>query len=544
MTAYVVSKRFGLDTERDSIQYIAEWTDNMSNIEDIEQSIKSVSKYSSEIINKIEKEIDPERIKEFYKNNPDLLISTENTEFGNIEMKSIEINEENKSMFKRVTKEQIDKAMDTDIIKLAIHQGHELKQVNENIFIDVNNSKLSFNKEKNTFYDKDTKSGGNAINLIRKENELSFPQSVRELMVIQNSEAFKTINTPERKLPISKEKVKEAEAKSIFDVASDLGYTFKKAGKYYVGIEHDSLVLNPIKNTYNWYSKAEYGTPINLVMREKGLDFKNAVNYLNNENFEQAKVSTVKYDYDPSKYEYKEKEDMHSSKNYLINRRMIDENLVNDLIQKNVIKEDKKRNVVFQWKDQDGNVVGSDKRGTGNTQFRGIDKGSDIRHAFHFTTIDKPKDIYIFEAPIDALSYKSLYKDKEGVFVSMNGLKKTVAMNQIGMFMKQYNEMPKVHLCVDNDEAGNKFVQNFGEFENKETGETIEIKAEQPQMPDCKDWNDVLVEKHYNEKEKEHEQETKIIVNERNEYATKPQSNSSSNTKTAKKEKKSLVMEV
>ena len=55
----------------------------MSNIEDIEQSIKSVSKYSSEIINKIEKEIDPERIKEFYKNNPDLLISTENTKFGN-----------------------------------------------------------------------------------------------------------------------------------------------------------------------------------------------------------------------------------------------------------------------------------------------------------------------------------------------------------------------------------------------------------------------------------------------------------------------------
>ena len=102
--------------------------------------------------------------------------------------------------------------------------------------------------------------------------------------------------------------------------------------------------------------------------------------------------------------------------------------------------------------------------------------------------------------------------------------------------------MPKVHLCVDNNEAGNKFVQNFGEFENKETGETIEIKAEQPQMPDCKDWNDVLVEKHYNEKEKEHEQETKIIVNERNEYATKPQSNSSSNIKTAKKEKKYFII--
>ena len=123
----------------------------MSNIEDIEQSIKSVSKYSSEIINKIEKEIDPERIKEFYKNNPDLLISTENTKFGNIEMKSIEINDENKSMFKRVTKEQIDKAMDIDIIKLAIHQGHELKQVNEKIFIDVNNSNFLLIKKKTHF---------------------------------------------------------------------------------------------------------------------------------------------------------------------------------------------------------------------------------------------------------------------------------------------------------------------------------------------------------------------------------------------------------
>ena len=47
--------------------------------------------------------------------------------------------------------------------------------------------------------------------------------------------------------------------------------------------------------------------------------------------------------------------------------------------------------------------------------------------------------------------------------------------------------MPKVHLCVDNNEAGNKFVQNFGEVENKETGETIEIKAKQSQMADCKD---------------------------------------------------------
>ena len=72
--------------------------------------------------------------------------------------------------------------------------------------------------------------------------------------------------------------------------------------------------------------------------------------------------------------------------------------------------------------------------------------------------------------------------------------------------------MPKVHLCVDNNEAGNKFVQNFGEFENKETGETIEIKAEQPQMPDCKDWNDVLVENIITRKKKSMSKKQKLLL--------------------------------
>ena len=41
-------------------------------------------------------------------------------------------------------------------------------------------------------------------------------------------------------------------------------------------------------------------------------------------------------------------------------------------------------------------IVGSDKRGTGKTPFRGIDKGSDIKHAFNFSTTEKPRRyIYI-----------------------------------------------------------------------------------------------------------------------------------------------------
>ena len=98
------------------------------------------------------------------------------------------------------------------------------------------------------------------------------------------------------------------------------------------------------------------------------------------------------------------------------------------------------RNVVFQWKGQDGNVVGSDKRGTGKTHFRGIDAGSDVKHAFNFTTTEHPKNIYVFESPIDALSYKSLNKEKDGVYVSMNGLKGDAVRYQIAYFINKYGK--------------------------------------------------------------------------------------------------------
>lgn len=41
--------------------------------------------------------------------------------------------------------------------------------------------------------------------------------------------------------------MENAKNKSILDVASECGYSFRKSGKYYIGNEHDSLVLNANK---------------------------------------------------------------------------------------------------------------------------------------------------------------------------------------------------------------------------------------------------------------------------------------------------------
>ncbi|MEK5170020.1 MULTISPECIES: hypothetical protein [Staphylococcus] len=52
--------------------------------------------------------------------------------------------------------------------------------------------------------------------------------------------------------------------------------------------------------------------------------------------------------------------------------------------------------------------------------------------------------------------------------------------------------------------------------------------SEQPQSEDCKDWNDVLVENHFNNKERlQTKAYSNVIVSEKNEYteSSKPKKN-------------------
>ena len=126
MTAYIVAKRFGVDTSEHTIKYVSDWTESMSKIEDIEQSIKTVSMYSSRIINDIEKQIDPVKIKEFYKQNPEYNVDIKESSIK--QMDKIDINKENKDMFQNVSKDEIKKASQIDIVKLAIHEGYNPKK--------------------------------------------------------------------------------------------------------------------------------------------------------------------------------------------------------------------------------------------------------------------------------------------------------------------------------------------------------------------------------------------------------------------------------
>ncbi|EJY6955130.1 toprim domain-containing protein, partial [Staphylococcus pseudintermedius] len=70
-------------------------------------------------------------------------------------------------------------------------------------------------------------------------------------------------------------------------------------------------------------------------------------------------------------------------------------------------------------------------------------------------------------------------------------------------FTQKYGQEPnKIYLCVDNDDAGKNFVNKFTEHEliSKKTGEKINFIPKFPEGENCKDWNDVLIEKKYMKK--------------------------------------------
>lgn len=61
MTAYIVSKHFGLDTSEDSIPYMASWTDNLNKMSDkeLDYSMKRVHKAADQVVKCIENRINP-----------------------------------------------------------------------------------------------------------------------------------------------------------------------------------------------------------------------------------------------------------------------------------------------------------------------------------------------------------------------------------------------------------------------------------------------------------------------------------------------------
>ena len=175
---------------------------------------------------------------------------------------------------------------------------------------------------------------------------------------------------------------------------------------------------------------------------------------------------------------------------YLTKQRFIAPQIISHFAHEHKIYEDKKyHNVVFVGTDENGIPKQASVRSTlsfGKT-FRITVANSDTKYSFsHFGNDEK---LFVFEAPIDMLSFITLYqKDwQQHSYIAMNG----VYENAVLKALESHSELRQICLCTDNDEGGIEAAERLRDI-LAERGYT-EIYRLAPQQ---KDWNEMLKQRY------------------------------------------------
>ncbi|PFX55026.1 DUF3991 and toprim domain-containing protein [Bacillus pseudomycoides] len=294
---------------------------------------------------------------------------------------------------------------------------------------------------------------------------------------------------------LAEEEVMKAKDVDLLSYLEAKGEKFQKEGNYYRHTEHDSLIIRD--NMFAWNSRGEKGYgAISFAKMYYGMSFQEAVRDVNlgdYPTFTSSKEEEPKQD-EPFRYPgHLEVQDKQAIKQYLTQERKIDSRLVNWLIGQDLVAQDKKKNVVFKWREQGGtgDIVGAERQGTVKMENK---RGSFKQilpngkpHTGFMVDVGKPTSIYYFESPIDLLSYWTLQQNRlqNARLVSMNGLKMKTVLRTFKEAKDEGLLVNRIVLAVDNDKAGKEFTEKMGAL-------TITPRVQMHIPSQEKDWNDVL----------------------------------------------------
>lgn len=178
---------------------------------------------------------------------------------------------------------------------------------------------------------------------------------------------------------------------------------------------------------------------------------------------------------------------------YLIKTRHIDRGVINHFAKAKLLYESCEKskdgakeyhNAVFVGLDENGVPRHAHKRGlyTQGVGFKGNVDGCDPRYSFHW--IGESERMYVFEAPIDLLSYITLHPQdwQQHSYVALCGVGSQAMM----WMLEQFPQCCQVLLCLDNDEAG------YQASERLKQQLTEKGYGSKRFMSQGKDWNDDL----------------------------------------------------
>ena len=294
-------------------------------------------------------------------------------------------------------------------------------------------------------------------------------------------------------IPFTEEQKVMANSVDLAEFLRMRGEKLERVGRehkliYYDGSgKHDSITMSGSR----WFDHKNQvgGGAIKFMQEFYDMDFQTAVQELLGQRVTPLSHSPPKAIAKEEKKEFRLPQantNMHRVYAYLIKQRFIAPEVITHFAKQHTLYEDKEHhNAVFVGIDENGVPRQASKRSTNSygNSFRITCQGSDTRYSFaHF---GESKRLYVFEAPIDMLSFLTLYqKDwQKHSYIAMNG----VYENAVLTALKNHSNLSEVILCVDNDEGGIEAVDRLKDILNENGYSNVKRLA-----PPYKDWNEVL----------------------------------------------------
>ena len=281
----------------------------------------------------------------------------------------------------------------------------------------------------------------------------------------------------------TKEQREQARRTDLANFLISHGEKVKKSGSEYEWLDGSQKVT--IRG-YLWYHQYEQkgGDAVDFVRRFYNKNYAETVEMLLNNCGGQI-ITSPPIEKSHKPFQMPPRNDRMSRVfSYLLLTRGIDKDVLFEFVRKKMIYETAYyHNAVFVGYDSNGKPRHAHKRGTvTSNSYKGNVAGSQPEYSFHFNgTSDK---IFLFEAPIDMLSYISMHKKnwQEHSYAASCSVSDRVLFQ----CLKDNPNIKNVFLCFDNDEAGQTANKRIADKLN-----SMNIKSE-ILIPIHKDWNEDL----------------------------------------------------
>lgn len=306
----------------------------------------------------------------------------------------------------------------------------------------------------------------------------------------------------------TEEQKHRANAASLVDYLQNRGEKLVRSGNEYRLIycdysgEHDSIT---VKNN-KWYDHSDEigGVGPTFLKRFYGMDYPTAVTELLGGETGSIRESDLTRPEEKKRKPFalpEANENMRRVFAYLLQERCIDPEVLKHFVHRKFIYESRDliknkkgelreyHNVVFVGGNENDVPKHAHKRSLNSfgKSFRLNVESSDPRYSFHH--IGTSDQIYVFEAPIDMLSFISLHKEdwQRRSYVALCG----IADYAIKKMLELHPHLKKIYLCVDHDERGIEALGRLTEILTENGYDQVE-----PQLSEYKDWNEDLKAAH------------------------------------------------